>query len=359
MNLIKTNHHQRMLGKSGIPVSEIGVGCWAIGGPAWNLGLEMGWGQVNGKEVITAIQSAVLDQGANHFDTADVYGLGKSERLIGTALSGIPRSEYVLGTKVGYFAGTSIHAFHPQAIRNQLETSLTNLKTDYIDIYYMHNFDFGPDNRYLTEAIECFHKFKQEGKIRAIGMRGPHRHALERIDSKNITAKANKFSDFWDLADILDPDVIQMRFNILTAAASEERQKIFDWAEANKVGIVMNKPMAQGLLSGKYDPNNPPVFSDGDHRRKKTWFRKDALSVITRRLIPLKERFGHSTQDLSRVALQYCLAMSPSASVVVGFSSASQLDENLSAMHQPLLTEDIVFIDEVMMGITQEIGSYF
>ena len=121
----------------------------------------------------------------------------------------------------------------------------------------------------------------------------------------------------------------------------------------------MNKPLAQGLLLGKYDPNYPPEFCAGDHRRKKSWFRADALSVIDRRLQPLKDRFGDRPQDLARVALQYCLAMSQTTCTVVGFSRQSQLTQNMEAIGRPLSSDDVAFIDSHMSGIAEEIGTYF
>jgi len=348
---------RRVLGRSGLEVSEIGVGGWAIGGPDWNLGLEMGWGEIDDAEVLRAIDYAV-ECGANHFDTADVYGHGRSERLFGRALGARSRDSYTLASKVGYFAGTAEHPYHPRNIRNQLETSLTNLQTDYLDIYYMHNFAFGPDERYRDAAIAEFETLKREGKIRCIGMRGPHRHARDRVDPVP-SGGANKYDVFREIADILQPDVIQLRFNILAASAGEERTDILRWAEARGVGVVINKPLAQGLLLGKYDPRNPPVFDEGDHRARKRWFRPEALAAIDRRIEKLRRRFGAAPTELARVALQYCLAVAPQACVVVGFRTRAQLVETLAATGRPLDAEDIAFVEDAMGGVTDEIGSYF
>src|SRR5205807_3620708 len=127
----------RLLGKSGLRVSEVGTGCWAIGGPDWNLEMEMGWSGTNDEQSLAGLRRA-FELGANHFDTADVYGHGHSERLIGKFLRGVSRDEVVIGTKVGYFRGCAAHAFHPLHMRHQLEMSLNNLGTEHIDIYYLH-----------------------------------------------------------------------------------------------------------------------------------------------------------------------------------------------------------------------------
>ena len=109
----------RELGASGIPVSEISLGCWTLGGLNWVNGVPNGWANVDEEEAIGAIHLA-LDEGVIHFDNADVYGNGRAERMLAKALRG--RSEdVVIATKVGHFPGTAVHAYEPQHIRHQCE----------------------------------------------------------------------------------------------------------------------------------------------------------------------------------------------------------------------------------------------
>lgn len=316
----------------------------------------MGWGDVDPAQARRALDAAI-NLGANHFDTADVYGHGRSERLIGDALAGRSRQDFVLGTKVGYFAGTAVSAYDPLHLRHQIETSLRNLKTDYLDIYYFHNFNFGPNDCYLDAAIEALHRFKTEGLVRAIGMRGPHRYAPERLRTRTETT--DKYRRFLHVADRLDPDVVQVRYNMLSPTYDDAGTDIFAWTARRNIGVVINKPLAQGLLLDKFDPRSPPRFAVGDHRNRKSWFRADALRVLQSRLAPLKRRFGGTTADLIRVALQYCLARAPHVAVLAGFRSEAQVRTNLGAAGQPLTAADVQFIRDTMAGISDEIGDYF
>ncbi|MCX8094427.1 MAG: aldo/keto reductase, partial [Candidatus Goldbacteria bacterium] len=157
----------REIGRTGIKVSEISLGCWTLGGKSWNEGISVGWEDVNEDEVIKAINYAV-DRGVNHFDNADVYGNGRAERLLAKAL-GKRNKDVIIATKVGHFKGTAEHAYEPQHIIHQCEQSLINLKREYIDIYYFHHGDFGEQDRYLHGAVDVMYKLKKQGKIRAIG----------------------------------------------------------------------------------------------------------------------------------------------------------------------------------------------
>ncbi len=145
----------RQLGATGITVPAIGIGCWAIGGPDDNLGMPMGWSTgANEVQSLAGLEKA-WQCGARLYDTADVYGHGKSERLLGRLVAQVPRNEIVLASKVGYFAGTAEHGFEPRHMRRQLEQSLDNLQTDHLDIYAFHHPNFGTDDRWLQPAIEA------------------------------------------------------------------------------------------------------------------------------------------------------------------------------------------------------------
>ena len=174
---------RRVLGRSGIEVSAVGMGCWPIGGPDHNLGMPMGWAPVDEATAVAGLQRA-FQLGANLFDTADVYGHGRSERLLGRLVAQVPRNAIVLTSKVGYFAGTAPHGYHPRHLCNQLEQSLDNLGVEHLDMYFLHHLDFGPDDRYLDGAVEVMRGFKADGLITAIGMRGPHRFALDRLTTE-------------------------------------------------------------------------------------------------------------------------------------------------------------------------------
>ena len=347
---------KRTLGKSGLNVSAIGAGCWPIGGSDWNLNMEMGWSGTNDQQSLAGLFRA-FDLGVTYFDTADVYGHGHSERLIGEFLKEVGRSNVVIADKVGYFRGCAPYAYHPLHMRHQLEMSLNNLGTDYIDIYSFHHLSFGENNRYLDAAFETMLRFKEEGKIRCIGQRGPHRYAPTRIEGAGTSE--DKYTHFLDLAKQINPSVIQLRYNMISPAFDSPEKDLFAWAEFHDIGIVINKPLGQGLLLNKYDPDNPPIFGPGDHRRRKVWFRSEALALLRKRLTHIEARFGTTLSDLISVALQYCLARSENACVVVGFKTPDQIAMSLAATERTLSQEDIHYIRAAMSGIQEEIGLFF
>jgi methylglyoxal reductase len=344
----------RSLGRSGITAHPVGVGCWAIGGLDWNLGLPMGWGGADEEEAKRGI-SLACELGANLFDTADVYGHGRSERLLGAALADRPRSATILSTKVGYFAGTAVSAYSPLHMRHQLEMSLHNLGTDYIDIYFFHNLYFGPSDEYLGGAIEQMRRFKEQGLIRAIGMRGPHTYALDRFSER--PPAADKRQRFLALAQAIDPDIIGMRYNILTPPANPQFDP-FEWAVEHGVGILIYKPLAQGLLLNKYDPTNPPSFADGDHRSRKRWFSTEGLQTLHTKIMEMSPRFDTGVQGLVQVALQYCLHRCATAVAVVGFRTAEQIAMNLARPGPPLTDDDVTFIQALFADVHGGLGSY-
>lgn len=330
----------------GLTVHPIGIGGWALGGPDHNLGLPMGWATADDTASRRGLETA-YSLGANLIDTADVYGHGHSERIIGDFVATIPRSSIVLSSKLGYFRGTAAHAYLPSAMRRQLETTLENLRTDHLDIYFLHNADFGEDDCYLEGAVQQMRDFQRQGLITAIGMRGPHRYATERV----TTAKAlrgDKYTRFAHLAQQIQPDYLAARYNGLTPPPAPGRPDIFTLAASLGASVLINKPLAQGLLTGKYSPDQPPTFTAGDHRLRKAWFTPAYLKIIQTGLAPLRERFGDTTAALTRIALQYCLQQTDNAAILVGYTRPEQIAENLTAVGQELTADDIAFVRETL-----------
>ncbi len=319
---------RRVLGRTGLEVCVVGVGCWPIGGPDYNLGLPMGWSDVDEAAALAGLERAV-GLGANLFDTADVYGHGRSERLLGRLVAQVPRDAVVLTSKVGYFAGTAPHGYQPRHMRSQLGQSLDNLGTDHLDIYFLHHLDFGGDDRYLDGAVEVMRGFKAQGLIRAIGMRGPHRFALDRLTTEP-ELRGDKIARFKALFDVVRPDVLAVRDNLLTPHGRSAG--IFALADAHDCGVLVNKPLGQGLLTGSYQPGRPRTFGPGDHRRRKRFFGPDAIAVIAGGIDRLRELVGSEPADLIRIALWACLVRSPRAAVLVGFTHPDQVEVNLTCL---------------------------
>ncbi|OBF66242.1 aldo/keto reductase [Mycobacterium sp. 852002-51759_SCH5129042] len=317
---------KRTLGSTGIEVSGLGLGCWAIGGPDTNLGLPMGWGRVEESAAVAGLERA-WEMGVTLYDTADVYGHGRSERLLGRLVSQVPREGIQLVSKVGYFAGTAAHGYDTGHMRRQLEQTLDNLDTGWLDVYFFHHSEFGPNDERLELAIEAMRGFQQEGLIRAIGMRGPHRYAPDRL---SVGPKADKEARFRELFDRIAPQVLAVRDNLLTP--QDRSNSIFTFADSQGCGVLINKPLSQGLLTGIYDPVRPRVFGPQDHRSRKRWFSPAALEVISEGLDQVRALVGAASEDLIRVALWSCLTRSDNAAVLVGFSTPAQVTTNISAL---------------------------
>src|SRR3954463_8996086 len=143
----------RELGRSGVKVSSISFGRWTMGGLNFVNGVPNGWADVDEDEITRGIKAA-LDAGVNHFDNADVYGNGRAERMLARVLKklGVRSESVVIASKIGHFKGTAENAYEPLHIRQQCEQSLYNLQRDYIDLYYLHHGDFGPNAEYLEGA---------------------------------------------------------------------------------------------------------------------------------------------------------------------------------------------------------------
>ncbi|MFD4004659.1 aldo/keto reductase [Streptomyces rubiginosohelvolus] len=305
----------------------------------------MGWSTANDSASREALDTAYR-LGVNLFDTADVYGHGHSERLLGGLLREVPRSSVVVSSKVGYFSGTAAHGYHPSHMRRQLETSLENLGTDHLDIYHFHHPDFGPGDRYLDAAVAQMRAFQSEGLVRCVGLRGPHRLASERT-TLAPEQREDKHQRFLRLFDAVRPDFLAVRHNALTPEPGSGQRDIFAFAAEHGTSVLLNKPLSQGLLTGKYVPGDPPRFAPGDHRLRKRWFSPAMLELIHAELEPLRAHFGPGNADLARAALGACLRFGDNTAVLAGFTSAQQVRENVAAVDRPLTPDELALVLKV------------
>jgi len=297
----------RELGKSGVKVSEVSLGCWTMGGLNWVNGSANGWADVDEKEVARAIDFAI-ERGVNHFDNADVYGNGRAERMLARILG--PRTrEIIIATKTGHFPGTAEHAYEPQHIRHQCEQSLVNLKRDYIDLYYFHHGNFGPSDRYLDDALAQVHRLRAEGKIRLVGL------------------SAYSIEDFVRLIPRVRPDVLQSWAHAMDTRYIEEGSPVRRLLDELDIPFVAFSPLAQGILLGKYQAGAKVSFEEGDHRRHSSQF---------------------SEENLARVALQYLLAHPCVGCVIPGFRDLRQVEMNLAGADSPLTPDDAAFVRRAM-----------
>lgn len=335
----------RRLGATGITLPALGIGCWAIGGPDENLGMPMGWSTGANPERSLAGLHTAWEHGARLYDTADIYGHGRSERLLGRLVEHVPRADIVLSSKVGYFTGTSEHGYDPGHMRRQLEQTLENLRTDHLDIYSFHHPDFGTDDHLLRPALDTMRSFRDQGLITAIGLRGPHRFALDRLDTPP-DRRGDKIARFRALFATVEPDVLTVRDNLLTPTPSSAG--VFHLAEQHDVGILISKPLGQGLLTGSYANRPVPQFGAGDHRLRKRWFRPDALALINTGLERVRALVDDPDDGLVRVALWSCLDRSPNALVLAGFTTPDHVVQNIAALRRRPSPDHIAAARQIM-----------
>ena len=329
----------RTLGHSDIQVSEIGFGCWTMGGPNFSSdnGQPIGWKEVDKNDVLAGIRAG-LDAGVNHFDNADVYGNGKAERLLRECLTdlghlaGPNRDKLVIATKVGHFKGTGPHAYTPFNIRKQCEQSLANLGLDHLDLYYFHHGWYATDDQpgNLADAAGTMHELVVEGKVRAVGQ------------------SAYSDDDFARAIPVVKPAALQSWANMLKPNFIEPGARLPALMNEHRCSFIAFGPLGQGLLLDKFDPKNPPKFDEGDVRGNNTAFTADELAALKPKLQALKERFGPTTEDLASAACRFVLAHDHVAGVIPGFRNESQALCNLrAATDDPFSTEDLAFCREL------------
>lgn len=335
---------RRVLRGLDLPVSAIAAGCWTIGGPATNNGVPIGWDDVHPDTAYAALLHA-HDLGITLFDTADVYGLGQSERLLGRLLRHVGREHLVVSSKVGYFAGTAPHAYHPEQMRHQFSVTLNNLGSDYLDIYHLHSTDFGPHDRYLSDAIDFVWSLRARGRIRAIGLRAPHNFAEQW--AKTDRPEAEQTARWLQLVDHIRPDVITVRYNLLSPLYNTGETDIFDFARHRGIAVLIKQAFGQGAL---LQPTHAPIrtFSPGDHRSRDPQFDQHHLAAQHARLAPIRDRFGDTPTALARVALGYALHRDPDAAVLVGFRDACQIHTAVTCLSEPLSPQDIAWLRTVL-----------
>ena len=306
-----------------VKVSAVSFGCWTLGGLQYNEGRMIGWSAPDPAEVQQAVHWAV-DHGVNHFDNADTYGYGRAERMLARALRGVG-NKVIVATKVGYFRGTAEHAYQPHHIRAQCEGSLVNLGREALDIYYLHNCDFGPEDEYLDGAVETMRRLRAEGKVRLIGLSG---------DADGLAKYAPK----------VKPGVLQGRASMMDRRNLDPGRPARKMMEQEQLQIVCFSPLEQGILLGKYSSKQPPQFEDGDVRKQRPAFSAEGLAKVEDKIAKLKARFGSSVQELASAALGFLLAHEHVLCPIPGFRNVEQVKADLACGGMPMKPEDVEFV---------------
>ncbi len=327
----------RTIPRTDIKVSEIGFGCWTMGGPNFNpqTGQPIGWADVREDELLAGVKAG-LDHGVNHWDNADVYGNGVAERRLAAAFAalGVKRSTQVIATKVGHFRGTAPHGYEPRHLRNQCEQSLRNLRTEVIDLYYLHHGTFvGPGNDgrehdYLHEAADIMHALVREGKVRAIGQ------------------SAYSDDDFARAIPVVRPHVLQAKANLRSDEFIRPGSTLQRLMREHACAFVAFGPLDQGVLLDKFDPDKPPAFGEGDYRQNRKDFNPATLRAVREALAKVRATRGPDAPDATRflasIAQRWILAHENILGVIPGFRNQRQALCNVAAGDDPAMGESDV-----------------
>lgn len=322
---------KRKLGRSGIEVSALGMGCWAIGGPFWDGDTPLGWGEVDDEESIRAVQTA-LDRGVTFFDTANVYGAGHSERVLGRALSG-RRPQVVIATKFNAVFDEDTRQVTgsdatPDGIIRACEDSLRRLGTDCIDLYQFHDNHYPPEK--AGPVMETLERLVDAGKIRFYGW------STDFPDRAEVFARGEHCTS------------IQLQLNVL-----DDNPEVIDICEKNSLAAINRGPLAMGLLTGKYTGTTRPADNDVRGSRSPEWMKyfsggTPSPEWLTKR-DSVREILTSGGRTVAQGALAWLWARSSQTIPIPGFRTVNQVEENTGAMeYGPLTSDQMREIDEIL-----------
>ena len=305
----------RRLGASDLVVSEISLGSWLTYGTSVE------------RDRAAACVDRAFALGINFFDTANVYGRGAAESFLGEVLSTRPRSSYVLATKVFFPMSPVDRGLSARQIRKQSDASLKRLRTDYVDLYQCHRYDRDTP---LEETMEALSQVVRQGKARYLGFSewSPEqiKAALDIPGVERFVSSQPEYSMLWRKA-----------------------EQVIPVCEANGIGQIVWSPLAQGALTGKYQPGKPPPEgSRGASRDLGKFmgrFRSDEVLEAVQRLRPIAADVGVS---MAQLALAWALREANVASAIVGASRPGQLEENAGASGVKLDDATLVAIDRAL-----------
>lgn len=310
----------RALGSSGLEITRVGFGAWAIGGGGWSFG----WGPQDDEASIAAMRHAI-DRGVNWIDTAAVYGLGHSEELVGRLLRSMPREDrpYVF-TKCGLIwnehdpMADNKRVLRPESIRAECEASLRRLGVERIDLYQFHW--PSDDGTPVEESWATMQQLVAEGKIRFAGVSNFDVPLLERCEAVHHV------------------DSLQPPFSLIRR---DTGGKQISWCEAHRTGVIVYSPMQSGILTDRFSAERVAAMAPDDWRKRSPQFQEPALSrnlALRDALRPIAKR--HDT-SVSAIAVAWTLAWPGVTGAIVGARSPEQVDGWVDAARVQLTSADL------------------
>ncbi|TMC49347.1 MAG: aldo/keto reductase [Chloroflexi bacterium] len=311
----------RRLGDSDLLVSEVALGSWLTYG-----------GGVARDQAIACVRRA-LDAGITLFDTANVYGGGGAESLLGEALAGIDRSSYILATKLFFPMSPRDHGLSAAQIHKQLDASLRRLRTDHVDLYQCHRYD--PETP-LEETMDALSEVVRAGKVRYIGFSewtpDQIRRSLDLPGVEHFVSSQPQYSMLWRAP---EPEV-------------------FPLCAQKGIGQIVWSPLAQGVLTGKYGPGQAPPADSRARSDDMNWamgglLRDDVLEAV-QALGPLA---GEAGLTMATMAIAWVLRRPEVTAAIVGASRPEQVDANAAASGTRLSDDVLAAVDRVLAPVSR------
>ncbi len=309
----------RFVGKTGLRVSSVSIGGWLT------------FGKSVGDEDAHDILRAALDAGVNFIDVADIYARGESERVVGAFIRDLRRSEIVLSSKVFWpmSEGPNDRGLSRKHIFESVEASLRRLGTDYLDIYYCHRFD---PNTPVEETVCAMEDLIRQGKILYWGTSMWEANQIE--EATQIARRRNAYA----------PVVEQPRYNLLHREIEDE---VMPTCEELGAGLTVWSPLAQGLLTGKYNDGVP----DGSRAAESDWLKADLTDENIKKVRQLATIASEADLSAAQLALAWCLSRPQIASVITGATRTSQVHDNVAAAGATLDADLVARLDALFAPV--------
>ncbi|GBR52020.1 aldo/keto reductase [Gluconobacter sphaericus] len=315
---------KRLLGQSGLEVSALGFGC---------MGLSYGYGPATDrKDAITLIRAA-YERGVTFFDTAEAYGPGINEEVVGEALEPV-RNQVVIATKFGFVNGVPAQGLdsRPERIRQVADEALKRLRTDRIDLFYQHRVD---PNVPVEDVAGTVKDLIAAGKVKHFGMSEAGTNSIRRAHTvQPVAALQSEYSMFW----------------------REPELEILPLLEELGIGFVPFAPLGKGFLTGKLDPK--AVFAKDDFRSSVPRFQADALAANQALVDLVKVIASEKSCTPAQIALAWLLAQKPWIAPIPGTTKLDRLKENLGGADVNLTVDDLTRIEQALNEITLQGDRY-
>jgi aryl-alcohol dehydrogenase-like predicted oxidoreductase len=318
---------KRQLGNTGLNLTRVGLGTWAMGGP-W----QFGWGPQNDDDAIAAVLRA-LDEGINWIDTAPVYGCGHSEELVGQALQQIDHKPFI-ATKCGLLCNEKRekqNCLKKESIRKECEDSLRRLGVDVIDLYQIH---WPEPDEDLEQAWEEMAKLADEGKIQYLGLSNSTIDQIERVRKIHPVTS------------------LQPPYNM---NRREVENGVLAYCAQHNIGVVVYSPMQRGLLTGKFSQERLANLALDDHRRRSPEFHETQFTATLELVENLRPIAQRNNKTLAQLAIAWVLRRKEVTAAIVGARRPEQIAETATASDWNLSQEDIEAIEQLLAERTAKL----